>query len=329
MKNIKMIITVFLISTIALVSCKKDSTTGPEGSGALVGTWQIVNAIVGYYLTTNSNQVAANIFDVTGQISVTGAVNSTLDFMYVDEDTNPPSFFIGSQDENNPFTLAIDGPTGDGMFINLTTYQIFMGTVTYSFNNGSLTITQSTLQDQASTDVVNISGTLSYSMTNIPANTPTFVPFITDNTGEEDFGFSTIEFRNDGTATVTDVDEYGTDTENWTYVTDGNQITITDEFNDTMVWEYSVSGNNMTWNSTDLITVCDVDETEAECYAAYEDFFVLAEGSLTNVSGKAELMFSKAVAKQRKNIVRIDKIINPTKMMTEYKLKLENLKLAK
>ena len=52
-----------------------------------------------------------------------------------------------------------------------------------------------------------------------------------------------MEFRNDGTATVTTVDEFGTDTENWTYVTDGNQMTITDEFNETMVLEYTVSGN--------------------------------------------------------------------------------------
>ena len=81
MKNIKIFNNCIVNFNLALVSCKKDSTTGPAGSGALVGTWQVVDAVVGMVFTTNSNQVATNIFDVTGQVSVAGSVNGTLDYM--------------------------------------------------------------------------------------------------------------------------------------------------------------------------------------------------------------------------------------------------------
>ncbi len=65
MKHIKIMISVMLILTIALVSCKKDSTTGPAG-GSIVGTWNVVNVIGGWLLTTNSNQEAINMFDTSG-----------------------------------------------------------------------------------------------------------------------------------------------------------------------------------------------------------------------------------------------------------------------
>jgi len=326
MKYLKFLLIILLILSFTIVSCKKDSTTGPTGSGALVGTWQIVNAAIGYIFTTKSNQVALNVFDVSGQIAVSGSANTTLDFMWMDEDTDPPSFTIFSLDENNVITLFLDGSTGDGTLINGSTGQLFMGAVTYTYNNGTLTITQSTLQDVAGADTVNISGSLTIVTTNIPAYTPTYVPFLTDAIIGDDLGVSTVEFRNDGTATQTFVDEDGTETDNWTYVTDGNQITMSDEFNNTLIWEYSISGNNMTMNSAELTDFCDVNDTQAECYAEFEEWYDLDEGSLTNVTGEAEYLFTKVVSKPGNTIKSEFNVINPQHTISKYVEKIKQLK---
>ena len=63
MKYLKYLLTILLIVSFSMVSCKKDSTTGPTG-GAIVGTWNVVDAVVGWLLTTNSIQTATNMFDV-------------------------------------------------------------------------------------------------------------------------------------------------------------------------------------------------------------------------------------------------------------------------
>ena len=325
MKQIKLLISVLLIATIALVSCKKDSTTGPGAGGDLVGIWNIIGGNFGWVITTNSNQVATNIFDVTGQVNISGTHTVTLDFMFIFEDENPPSFYIYSLDENNLFTLALDGSTGDGMLINGSTGQIFMGTVTFTYNSGTLTITQSTLTDIASDATVAISGSLSYNLTNIPANTPTVMQFTNFDDGN-DVGLTTIEFKSDGTVIATDVYEGVTDTETWTYTTSGSQLTVTDEFGDTMTYEYSVAGNTMTWNATDSENYCDVTETQAECYAEVEEFFELDAGSVTNIGSSIEFVFSKAVAKQGIDYGRTYNLINPTKAISDFNQKVENLK---
>jgi len=94
MKQIKLLITILLIATIALVSCKKDGSTGPGAGGDLVRIWNVIGGNFGWVITTNSNQVAINMFDVTGQINISGTHTATLDFMIVDNDTNPPSIII-------------------------------------------------------------------------------------------------------------------------------------------------------------------------------------------------------------------------------------------
>ena len=115
----------------------------------------------------------------------------------------------------------IDGTTGEGtLFAN---GQTFMGTVTFTYNSGTLTITQSTLTDIAGDATVAISGSLSYNLT----NTPTVMQFANLDDGD-DVGLTTIEFKSDGIVTVTDAFEGDTDTETWTYTTSGSQLTVTD-----------------------------------------------------------------------------------------------------
>ena len=99
MKQIKLLISVLLIATIALVSCKEDVPPLPGAGGNLVGIWNVVGGNFGWVITTNSNQVATNMFDVTGDVSISGTHTATLDFMFVDNETNPPSIIIMDLDD--------------------------------------------------------------------------------------------------------------------------------------------------------------------------------------------------------------------------------------
>ena len=326
MKYLKYLLIVMLILSFAIFSCKKDSTTGPAG-GSIVGTWNVTNAVLSWLLTTNSNQTATNIFDVTGQINISGAYTGTMDFMLMDNSTNPPSFYVGNfDDENQNHFLLLDGSTGEGTFFNSATGQTFLGDVTFAYNNGTLTITQSTITDIASTATVTISGTLTFNQTNIPANTPTQILF-PDEFGDGDgIGLTMITFNNDGTGTVTDVYEGGTDTENWTYTTDGNQLTVIDEFGETMTFEYSISGNTMTWTANDFEDYCGDFDSQIECFTETEEIFNLTQGSLTAASMQVEIIFNKAVAKQGLNIGKKYNLMNPTKEIKDYKLRIEKLK---
>jgi hypothetical protein len=324
MKYLKYLLIILLIFSFAMVSCKKDSTTGPAG-GSIVGTWNVVDAVVGWLITTNSNQTATNMFDVTGQITITGAHTVTMDFVFVDYDTDPPSFMLSNMnDDNGNYTLLLDGTTGRGMlFANA---QTFLGDVTFAYNNGTLTITQSTITDVSSAATVTISGTLSLSQTNISANTPTLIQFPGGFGDGGDIGLTTVKFNSDETATVTDVYEGGTDTENWTYITDGNQITITDEFGDTIVFEYSIVGNTLTLVASDFEDYCGDFVNQAECFQDTEELFNLTPGSITDVSMQVEFILNQAVAKQGLKVGKTYNLINPTKVITDYKLKIEKLK---
>jgi len=327
MKYLKYLLFILLIFSFAMVSCKKDSTTGPAG-GSIVGTWNVVDAVMGWLLTTNSNQTATNIFDVTGQINVIGAHTFTMNVMMIDVTTDPPSFvLLNLTDENQNAILILDGTTGEGMLITNVNGQTFFGNVTFTYNNGTLTVTQSTITDVASAATVTISGSLSFNQTNIPANTPTFLEFNFDEDDPgEGIGLSTIKFNNDGTATVTTIDEDGTEIENWTYTTDGNQLTITDEFSETMIWEYSVVGNVLTLIASDFEDYCGEYDTQADCFAETEEFFNLTPGSLTAVTMRVEIILNQATAKPGLNIRRNINLINPTKVITDYQNKIEQLK---
>ncbi len=327
MKYLKTIISVMLIVTITLVSCKKDSTTGPTG-GAIVGTWSVVDAVMGWLLTTNSNQVATNMFDVTGQINIGGAYTGTMDFMLITDDaTNLPSFWVGNfSDENQNHFLILDGSTGEGTFFINTTNQTFFGNITYAYNGGTLTITQSTITDVASSATVTISGTLSFKQTTVPTNTPTRILFPDNFGGVDGIGLTAITFNSDGTGTVTDVYEGGTDTENWTYTTSGNQLTITDESGETMTFEYSITGNTMSWIANDFEDYCGDFDSQAECFTETESFFNLASGSLTAVSFQVEFIFNKSTAKLGLNVGKNYHLIDPTKVISDYKLKIDNIK---
>lgn len=223
MKYLKLLLIILLIFSFAVVSCKKDSTTGST-SGSIVGTWNVVGAVMGLLLTTNSNQVATGIPGVIAE-------------------------------------------------------------------------------------------------TNIPANTPTFVQFLFDDDDIDD-GISTIDFKNDGTGTVTTIDDDGTENENFTYTTAGDQLTI-NESGDITVFEYSIDGNTLTLIISE--DGCVEYPTQADCFAGTEFLFNLTPGSLTAVSMQVEIILNQATAKQGLNVGRSYNLINPTKVIKDYKLKIKKL----
>jgi hypothetical protein len=325
MKYIKYLLIVMLILSFALVSCKKNIITGPGDGGAIVGTWNVVDAVIGWLLTTNSDQVAISVNGITGQVNITGAHTVTMNSMVVDNSTDPPSFEIWDLTDPES-SLTLDGTTEEGTLeISNYTDQTYIGNVTYTFNGTTLTITQSILTDINSSATVTISGSISFSFinTNIPANTPTLVHDYTTFPENEELYSITVEFRSDGTATFTDVYDGGTDTENWTYTTNGNQLTINDEFGETWTSEYSVNGNTLTWTIWDFEDYCDLFDSRADCLTDAEKEFDLTAGSLTNLGVIAEYLLSQVAAKQGVHIGRNYNLINPTKVITDYKLKID------
>lgn len=333
MKYVKYLLIVLLILSFALVSCKKSSTTGPREEGPIVGTWNVVSMVFGWLLTTNSDQVATIIDDVTGQVNITGAHTGTLNFMYVDNYTDPSLFQIYNNTDDTQYAwLMIDGSTEEGTLTitNPPTYidqtyidQTYIGNITFTFDGTTLTITQSILTDISSSATVTISGSLSFSFNNtdIPANTPTRIYDPTFFGEGVESGSITVEFRSDKTATVTNINEGEVFTENWTYTTSGNQLTITDEYDETITFEYSVSGGTMTWITNDIFNICEDYDTQTNCLADYEKGFGLTAGSLTNLDDIVEYLFSQATAKQGLNFGRNYNLINPTKVIENYKLK--------
>lgn len=226
MKYLKYLLIVVLIFSFAMVSCKKDSTTGPAG-GAIVGTWNVTNMIMGWLLTTSSNQVAT----------------------------------------------AIPGLTAE---------------------------------------------------TNISANTPTLVQFLFYD-DDFDFGISTIDFKNDGTGTTTTIDEDGTEIENFTYTTDGDQLTM-NESGDITIFEYSIDGNTLTMVVTDIEAYCEDYNSQAECFTETEDLFELTPGSLTAVSIQIEIILNKAAAKPGYGLKVGKYIFDSSKIFSKFKNRIENIK---
>lgn len=223
MKYLKFLLIILLIFSFAMVSCKKDSTTGPTSS-PIVGTWNVVDMVWGLLLTTNSNQVATAIPGVTSEINIT-------------------------------------------------------------------------------------------------ANTPTFVQFLFDD-DDIDAGISTINFKNDGTGTVTTIDDYGTENEDFTYTTDGDQITVNED-GEITVFEYSIDGNTLTLTISE--DWCE-GEIQAECFADTEQMFDFTSGSVTAASMQIGITFNQATAKQGLNVRRSYDLFNPSNMVKDYKLKMDNLK---
>ena len=249
--------------------------------------------------------------------------------MMIDYETNPLSFIVFDIiDDDLNFMLILDGTTGEGTLMASANGQIFFGNVTFTYDGTTLTITQSTIQDVASNATVTISGLLSYNKTNIPANTPTLIQWPNFG-GEGGLGFTIIEFKSDGKAITTNVTQEGTDTENWTYTTDGDQVTVTDEDDVTITFDITIAGNNMTWTSDDIEDPCEGAATQADCFAEWEKEFNLTAGSLTNINVTVEIGFSKAIAKPGLNIGRSYDIFNPSNVIKDYKLKINKLQVSR
>lgn len=308
MKYLKYLLFVVLILSFVLVSCKKDSTTGPTGASALQGSWTFVDAITGYFFTTNSNQEAINPDFGDGEITVTGTYNSVMTFIGVDYDFNPPALIAMDfwSDINNSYILMIDasGATDEGTFVvapsDGSDWIIFEGTVSYTFDGTTLTVNQSVLTDAVTNNTVTISGTILIIKKNIPANTPTFITYMPSGIFASVLGVTqTVEINDDGTYTLTGTFDGDMDTETGTWVVDGNTvmiITMVDGKPDTTYAEFVVTGDQMTW--TMIEDVCKVAaEGEGNCLRDLEEEWSMDQGSLTKAEFQMQVVYNKAVAK--------------------------------
>ena len=160
--------------------------------------------------------------------------------------------------------------------------------------------------------------------TNIPANTPTFVQFLLDS-DDFDGGISTINFENDGTGTVTTIDDDGTENENFTYTTDGDQLTI-NENGEITVFEYSIDGSTLTLTISEDWCAEEDYATQAECFTDAEDMFDLTPGSITAVSMQVEFILDRAVAKQGLNAGKTYNLMNPYKAVNDFKKKVKKMR---
>ena len=331
MKYLKFLLIILLIFSFAIVSCKKDSTTGPDGASALLGSWTFVDAIMDYIFTTNSAQEAVNPDFGDGEITVTGAYNSTMSVIIVPAGYDPPLLIAMDywSDINNYYFLMLDA-TGSNDYGRLSVNPYdgsdeigFDGTISYTFDGTTLIINQSVLTNQNTNTTVTISGTISIIKKNIPANSPTFITYMPSGIFASILGATqTVEISDDGTYTMTDTFDGVPETETGTWVVNGNTvmiITMVDGKPDTTYAEFVVTGDQLTWTMTE--DECkDAPEGEQNCLRDLEEAWSMDQGSLTKADFQVQIVYNKDVAKTNSKQGRF----SPSDFLNNYKTLIEN-----
>jgi len=292
----------FLIAPLFLfLSCKNDSTTGPVIEGALIGIWSVEDESGEWLLTTNSNQTAFTPFDSDGQVTVSGAVNTSLKSLIFNISENGDILISKLENVDGVlkyiYTLYKPAAGNDARFIIQETQQRFNGTLDYTYDDDTLTVNQSTFMDAATNETVTVSGTLSVIKTDIPANVPTAVSFpdiFIDSGGI--INVKTYEFKSDGTFGII-VLGANSSVASGTYTADGNQITLVYQSDNTVTFDYSISGNSLTLINSDLLDFCEVlgiINNQTECLQRAEQVFNLTASSLTAMTTRGEINLTKA-----------------------------------
>ena len=298
MKCLNYLLIILLVYSFTLVSCKKSITEPDEAT--IVGKWQLVNVIGGILFTTNSNQTALNTDKSTGQILVTGNITTTLNDLSMDLYEYYSVIIIrNSGDGEQNYGLFIDESTEEGTFRQYDKSKTFVGNINYTFDRINLIVTESILKDIDSDESVIISGSLSFDTFDIPANTPTLLVDPDIGMYDESTSNMVIEFREDGTGTMSTTDEDTIEVEHFSYLADDNIIAMTNQDNDTVASDYSISGEYLILTYSDVFDIC-FDESQSECFADYEEWYNLKSGSLTDINFIFELIFTKSLSKTRK-----------------------------
>ena len=318
------IIPVVLILLFA-ISCDLFSelfeSDDPKGSGSIIGSWLESDATISLVLTTNSNQTANNFLNSTGEIAVTGDVAAKLPLMLEipPEDADDGHLLIvtatagvlGFSDTSYILLLDGSGNTSDAMLTVNDTIDFsatFMSDqANYTFGSGTLTVNNSTLQDNDLQMSVNISGTIASQQVNINANSATTLSF--DASHFYEFGSTVTTFNEDSTFVSSEDTGIGDDTGTWDIVGDTLKITTQQEVDDpvnggttfvdtTWAFNYVNNGNEIILSQT--IPVCDLEDDDMTCAEMYESIellFGLDAGSITDAQLIYQLLFERTTAK--------------------------------
>ena len=288
------------------IACDEDAEDNLTAE--LVGTWYLTGGELYMEMTTNSDQTMIDRFRPgIGSIEVEGAVNTSLTYMFLDEDYNNYYIVIANQfldgPENFPiYNLMVSSYGGD-----LSTYfyavesedgyiVYFTDSLDLSYDLDSHTVTIGSTEFFG-TDMygdslsVTLSGTIQANTIAIPANTPTQVDqsYYFDNMPE-----MTITLEADGSIVRTEAFDYyeepETETYEGTWSVSGDQLIILEEYEgngetevDTLEATVSVSGNTLSLIiEENYCSEAEEDELD-ECLEEGEMEFGLDPGSLTNL----------------------------------------------
>ena len=190
MKSIRFLPLMIFVGMVLWTCDDQENSGDAKHPDEIVGTWHQTSGESDIIITTNSDQLLIDQFaEGIGSISITGAHTTTLTYLSFYTDSNFVSviatefglldleganyalfIFIGDSDTSVSFlaNLNSDSPifynTSDLNFsIDLSTYTVAVDNIQFYTPDSSASITAN--------------GTLAAATINIPANTPTSVPF--------------------------------------------------------------------------------------------------------------------------------------------------------
>ena len=297
-----------LLPLLFWIACDEDAEdTLPT---ELVGTWYLMGGEAYMEMTTNSDQTMIDRFRPgIGSIEVEGAVNTSLTYMFIDEDYGDYYIVIANQVSDGPENLPI-------YFLSLNSYGgdlsthfyavesedgyivYFTDSLDLSYDLDSHTVTIGSTEFFG-TDMygdslsVTLSGTIQANSIAIPANTPTQVDF-PDSFIDDDASEIIMTLEEDGSCVLTEVYEYDDETETETDVgtwsVNDDQLILLIEYEgygetevDTLEATVSVSGNMLSLIiEENYCSEAEEDELD-ECLEEGAMEFGLDPGSLTNL----------------------------------------------
>ena len=295
-----------ILPLIFWISCDEDAEVNLTAE--LVGTWYLTDGELYMEMTTNSDQTMIDSFGPgIGSIAVEGAVNTSLTYMFLDEDYGEVNIMVANQSLDGlsipPFYyLIVSSYGGDlsAMFYAVESEDnyiyYFTESLDLSYDLDSYTVTIGSTEFFG-TDMygdslsVTLSGTIQANSIAIPANTPTQVDqsYYFDNMPE-----MTITLEADGSIVRTETfvyyEEPETETYEGTWSVSGDQLIILEEYEgngeteiDTVEFTFSLSGNTLTLIMEEDLCEPDEDYPMDECLEEVSMAFGLDPGSLTDL----------------------------------------------
>ena len=296
----------FILPLLLWVACEEDAEdTLPT---ELVGTWYLTDGELYMEMTTNSDQTMIDSFGPgIGSIAVEGAVNTSLTYMFLDEDYGEVSIMVANQSLDGPgipplYYLIVSSYGGElsAIFYALESEDdyiyYFTESLDLSYDLDSYTVTIGSTEFFGTdmygvVDSVILSGTIQANTIAIPANTPTQVDqsYYFDNMPE-----MTITLEADGSIVRTETYDYyeepETETYEGTWSVSGDQLIILEEYEgngetevDTTEFTFSLSGNTLSLIMEEDVCEPDEDYPMDECLEEVSMAFGLDPGSLTDL----------------------------------------------